>query len=141
MARILAIDYGSKRVGIAVTDPLQIIASGLTTIHSKDVMEFLKSYVTAEQVESFVVGIPRRLNNSSTHATPLVENFMKELKKKFPDIPVYGIDERFTSKIASRSLIESGVKKKDRRNKELVDTASATLILQSFMEQKNNNFL
>jgi putative holliday junction resolvase len=141
MARILAIDYGSKRVGVAVTDPLQLIATGLTTVHSKDVLEFLKNYISKESVEAFVVGIPKRLDNTSTHATPLIESFIRQLKKVFPEIPVYGIDERFTSKIASRTLIESGVKKKDRQKKELLDTVSATLILQSFMEQKNNKFL
>ena len=137
MARIVAIDYGNKRVGIAATDPLQMIASGITTVHSKDVFNFLKDYVSKEEVECFVVGEPKRLNNQKTDATPFVEAFVKDLKKHFPDKPVFMVDERFTSKMASQTLLASGVKKKERQNKELLDTISATIILQSFMESRS----
>ena len=138
MGRILAIDYGAKRVGIAVTDSLQMIATALTTVHSKDVISFLKEYITKENVESIVIGEPKRLNNTPTHATPLVEAFVKLLNKTFPDIPVYGVDERFTSKMASQALLMSGLKKKDRQNKELVDSTSAAIILQSYLESRSH---
>ena len=137
MARILAIDYGTKRVGLAVTDPSQIIATALTTVHSKDVIQYLKDYVTKEVVECFVVGEPKRLNNEDTQATKHTEHFVNLLKKNLPDIPVYRVDERFTSKMAMQTIIDSGLKKKDRQNKALVDAVSATIILQSFMESKN----
>lgn len=136
MGRILAIDYGSKRVGIAVTDPLQMIATALTTVHSKDIITFLEAYLKKEDVESFVVGEPKRLNNTRTHSSDMVDNFVKLLKNKFPDIPVYNVDERFTSKMATQAILMSGLKKKDRQNKELVDSTSATIILQSFMESR-----
>jgi putative holliday junction resolvase len=136
MARIVAIDYGNKRVGIAVTDSMQMIANGLTTVHSKDIISFLKDYLGKEEVECFVVGEPKRLNNQKTDASPFVEAFVKNLKKNFPEMPVFMVDERFTSKIASQTLYASGVKKKERQNKELLDTISATIILQSFMESR-----
>lgn len=135
MGRIIAFDYGSKRIGIAVTDPLQIIATGLTSLHSKDVIEFLKKYLAKEEVSSFVVGIPKKLNNTKTHSTKLVETFINLLNKNFPDIPIKRVDERFTSKIAQQAILMSGVKKKDRRSKKHLDETSAIIILQSYLEQ------
>jgi putative Holliday junction resolvase len=137
MARLLALDYGTKRVGIAITDELQIIASGLCTVRAHDCMDFLKDYISKESVSSIVVGLPKDLNNQKTDATPYVKGFAKQLRKQFPDLEVHFVDERFTSKIAFQSMIDGGVKKKDRQNKALVDEVSATLILQSFMEQRN----
>lgn len=138
MGRILAFDYGTKRVGIAATDPLKIIANGLTTIHSKDVIEFLKKYLLTENIELFVVGEPKRLNNTDTHNSKNVSIFVKQLNKFFPQIPVVMIDERFTSKMAFQTMIDAGLKKKDRKDKELVDQISATIILQSYLEQLSN---
>src|ERR1035437_2060733 len=136
MSRIMAIDYGSKRVGIAVTDPLQIIATGLTTVHSKDLIEFLKTYVGKEQVECIEVGEPKRLNNEPSDSARFIEPFVIHLKRTFPTIKVERMDERFTSKMAFQTMIDSGLKKKARQNKELVDEISATIILQSYMERK-----
>ena len=137
MARLLALDYGTKRVGIAITDELQIIASGLCTVRAHDCMDFLKDYISKESVSSIVLGLPKDLNNQKTDATPYVKGFAKQLRKQFPDLEVHFVDERFTSKMAFQSMIDGGVKKKDRQNKALVDEVSATLILQSFMEQRN----
>ncbi|ULQ57294.1 Holliday junction resolvase RuvX [Flavihumibacter rivuli] len=137
MARILAIDYGGKRTGLAVTDPLQIIATGLTTVATKDLIAFLKDYCTKEQVERFIIGEPRNWDDSETHATPLVEAFIKELARHFPAIPIEKVDERYTSKMAKQSMLESGMKKKDRRKKELVDEIAATIILQEYMGRFN----
>ena len=134
MGRILAIDYGTKRVGLAVTDPLKIIATALDTIHSKDVILFLKEYEEVEEIESFVLGMPKRLDNTDTNATPLVKQFHKLLKKNFPQKPVYLHDERFTSKMALDAMIAGGSKKKDRREKGNIDKISATIILQSYLE-------
>ncbi|MFC2111479.1 Holliday junction resolvase RuvX [Bacteroidota bacterium] len=134
MGRILAIDYGQKRVGIAVTDELKMIASPLTTVHSKDIIEFIKKYVSQENVECIVVGEPKQMNNLPSESTGLIDLFIKKFKKEFPNIPVERADERFTSKIAFQSMIDAGLKQKARRNKELVDTISATLILQSYLE-------
>ncbi|NVN96332.1 MAG: Holliday junction resolvase RuvX [Bacteroidetes bacterium] len=136
MGRILAIDYGQKRVGIAVTDEFQLIANGLTTVHSKDILIFLKDYVSKEKVECFVVGEPKQMNNLPSESVKFIDPFIKQLKKNFPEIPIERIDERFTSKIASQTMITAGLKKKDRQNKSLVDTISATIILQSFMEKR-----
>lgn len=136
MGRILAIDYGSKRVGLAVTDPLKIIASALDTIHSKDVLEFLKTYVASEEVEAMVVGMPVNLDGEDTNNTPQVKGFVKGLKKAFPDMPIHLHDERFTSSMAMSAMIASGYSKKDRREKGNIDKISATIILQSFMESK-----
>jgi putative holliday junction resolvase len=141
MARILAIDYGAKRVGLAVTDPMQIIATGLTTVHSKDVLAFLKDYLAKEEVECFVIGEPKGLNNRPTDSTKLVNSFIGQLKKAFPGMPVFGVDERFTSKMASQAILMSGVKKKGRQNKELIDTTSAVIILQSYMESRDQKSL
>ena len=132
----MAIDYGSKRVGIAVTDPLQIIATGLTTVHSKDLIAFLKTYVVKENVECIIVGEPKRLNNEPSDSARFIEPFVVHLKRTFPTIRVERMDERFTSKMAFQTMIDSGLKKKARQNKELVDEISATIILQSYMNQK-----
>lgn len=138
MARVMAIDYGTKRVGIAVTDPLQIIANGLTTVHSKEVIDFLRKYFEKEAVECIVVGEPKQMDNTASDVAVHVEQFVKELKKNFPLMPIERVDERFTSRMALRAMIDGGVKKKDRQNKETVDMVSATIILQSFLEMKNN---
>jgi putative Holliday junction resolvase len=137
MGRILAIDFGQKRVGIAVTDEFQIIANGLTTVHSKDILSFLKDYVSKEKVDCFVVGEPKQMNNLPSESVKFINPFIKQLKKSFPEIPIERVDERFTSKMASQTIIDAGLKKKDRQNKALVDTISATIILQSFMETKS----
>lgn len=136
MGRILAIDYGSKRVGLAVTDALQIIASPLDTVHAKDVMRYLKLYDQQEGIESFVLGLPKKLDNTDTNATPLVRQFEKQLRKNFPEKAVYLHDERFTSKMALEAMISGGSKKKDRREKGNIDKVSAAIILQSFLESK-----
>ncbi|MGD9992366.1 MAG: Holliday junction resolvase RuvX [Salinivirgaceae bacterium] len=136
MGRILAIDYGRKRTGIAVTDPLQLIANGLTTVPSHEVLKFLKDYLQKEPVEAFVVGYAKQMDNSDSESMQYITPFVKQLSKHFPQIPVYNIDERFTSKMAFQTMIDGGLKKKQRQNKALVDTISATIILQSFMEQK-----
>lgn len=134
MKRILAIDYGQKRVGLAVTDPLQIIATGLDTINVNDVLKYLENYIAIQPVELFVVGLPKNLNNTPADAAKYVEPFVKQLQKKFPDIPIEMVDERFTSKMAFRAMIDGGVKKMDRRNKETIDKVSAVIILQSYLE-------
>jgi putative holliday junction resolvase len=133
MPRILALDYGQKRTGIAATDDLQIIASGVGTVLTKDLFDFLKTYFLKNTVEGLVVGEPKRLNNEATHSTAMVYEFVDKFKKAYPTIPVYLEDERFTSKMASQSMIEMGMKKKDRQRKELVDEISAVLILQSYL--------
>lgn len=138
MPKILALDYGGKRTGIAVTDDLKIIASGLTTVPTKELLTFLKVYVASNQVESFVMGYPLKLNDQATHNTKAVEDFAEILKKEFPAIPVYFEDERFSSKMAQQSMIQMGMKKKNRQKKELLDEISAVLILQSFMEHGNS---
>lgn len=135
--RIIAFDYGTKRIGIAVTDPLQIIATGLDTVHPKDIIEYLKKYLETEQVELFVVGEPLQMDGSPSQSTPHIKGFITILKKHFPDIPIERIDERFTSKMASAVVAQSGFKKSDRQNKERLDTISATIILQSYLEKKS----
>lgn len=137
MGRIVAIDFGRKRAGIAVTDPLQMIANGLTTVPSAKTIEFLADYCKKEQVEAFVVGYARQMDNSDSESMQYIKPFVKKLNKQFNHIPVHMIDERFTSKIAHQAMIDGGLKKKQRQNKALVDTISATLILQSFLEQKS----
>src|SRR5437868_1954124 len=133
MARILAIDYGGKRTGIAVTDPMQIIATGLTTVDTKDLIPFLKKYFTGETVELIIIGMPKNWDESDTHATPLVEAAIKKLQKKFPDMPIRTVDERYTSKMAKDAMLDMGLKKKDRRNKKLVDEIAATIMLQEYL--------
>lgn len=136
MSRILAIDYGAKRCGIAVTDPLQIIATALETVRTHDLMEFLKKYCLNEEVQAFVIGMPKRLDNTESDNAARVISFIKTLKKGFPDIPVHEHDERFTSHMALQSMIASGSKKSDRRDKGNIDKVSATIILQSYMESR-----
>ncbi len=135
MARILAIDYGSKRVGLAVTDPGQIIATGLETIHSSGVIDYLKNYCSQEEVEAFVVGEPKHLDNTPSQSAELINNFVKHLERTFPNKAIHRVDERFTSTIAQQTLLTSGKKKKARQDKSLLDTISATLILQSYLER------
>ncbi len=140
MGRILAIDYGKKRVGVAVTDPLQIIANGLTTVSSGEILKFIVDYVSKENVEKIVVGLPKTMNGEESESMKYITPFMASLRKKLPEIPVEMFDERFTSVLAHRAIIEGGVKKMDRRNKALVDEVSATIILQSYMESQRLKF-
>ena len=137
MARILCIDYGGKRTGIAVTDPFQIIATGLTTVDSHEMIAFLKKYFLQEEVELIVIGEPKNLDDSDTHATPLVKEAIKKLQKEFPLIPIKTVDERFTSKIAKQAMIDMGMKKKDRQNKRTVDEIAATMMLQEYLQYHN----
>jgi len=136
MARILAIDFGTKRTGIAVTDELQIIASGLTTVETKVLLQFLKTYTSKETVELFLVGEPKQMDNSASESEIHILKFIKTLAKSFPNIPIKRVDERFTSKMAFQTMIDSGLKKKQRKNKALIDEISATLILQSYLYSK-----
>jgi len=136
MGRVLALDYGKKRTGIAVTDPLKIIASGLKTVETKSLLDYLKVYCSQENVEIFVIGLPKQLNNQPSENESLIKPFLKKLKLNFPKISIVRIDERYTSKIAFRAMIDSGLKKKQRKNKSLVDQISATLILQSYLDSK-----
>lgn len=138
MGRILAIDYGTKRVGIAVTDPSQMIARGLTTVHSKDIISFLKDYFSREQVDCLVLGEPKQMNNTASESAVFVEAFLKLLRKSFPLLPIERVDERFTSKMAFQTMIDSGLGKKARQDKGLVDEISATIILQSFLERRDH---
>ena len=135
MPRIISIDYGAKRTGLAVTDPLQIIATGLTTVESKQLIPFLKDYFAREEVELIIIGEPKNWDDTDTHATPLVEKIIKELKKNFPAIPIKGVDERYTSKMAKDAMLEMGMKKMQRRNKKLVDEIAATIMLQEYMRR------
>ncbi|MHC2991035.1 Holliday junction resolvase [Pontibacter sp. HJ8] len=137
MGRILAIDYGNKRVGLAATDTLQIIASPLETVHAQDVLAYLKDYTNREAVEAIVVGMPRRLTGEATDATPHVIGFVRKLQKEFPGIPVHTVDERFTSSMAQKAMLAGGLKKKDRQDKGTVDRVSAAIILQSYLESRN----
>ncbi len=133
MPRILSIDYGSKRTGLAVTDPLKIIATGLTGLHTKDLENFLTEYFKNEQVELVIIGHPINWDDSDTHATPLVQAFINRFKKVFPNMPIEKVDERFTSKMAVQSMVESGMKRKDRQNKNLVDEIAAIIMLQQYL--------
>jgi putative holliday junction resolvase len=133
MSRILSIDYGLKRTGLAVTDPLQIIATGLTTVESKELIRFLKDYFAKEEVELIIIGEPKNWDDTDTHATPLVEKCIKQLEKNFPKIPIKKVDERYTSKMAKDAMLEMGLKKMQRRNKKLVDEIAATILLQEYM--------
>jgi putative Holliday junction resolvase len=132
----MAFDYGTKRIGLAVTDPLQMIATGLDNIHPKDIIDYLKRYLQTEQVETFVVGEPKQMDNTPSQSAMHVRGFVNLLKKTFPDIPVEMMDERFTSKMATAAILAGGVKKMGRQNKALVDTVSAVILLQSWMEQR-----
>ena len=135
MSRILAIDFGKRRVGVAVTDPLQIICTGLPTVPTKDIFIFLKNYLAAEEVESFVIGESKNLDNSKSQVAEDIESFAQKLQKQFPHIPIHWVDERFTSKMAKQSMLMSGMRKMKRRQKELVDEISATIILQTYLEK------
>ncbi len=136
LARILALDYGKIRTGIAVTDELQIIASGLTTVDTKKIFSFLTNYLKDENVELFVVGEPKQMNNTASESEQLIKPFIEKLQQTFPKIPVKRVDERFTSKMAFQSMIDSGLKKKQRQNKALIDEISATIILQTYLQQQ-----
>jgi putative Holliday junction resolvase len=138
--RIMAFDYGTKRIGIAVTDPMQMIATGLNTIHPNQIIDYLKKYLQTEQVETFVVGEPKQMDNTPSQSAMHVRGFVNLLKKTFPQIPVQMLDERFTSKMASAAILAGGVKKMGRRDKGLVDTVSAVILLQSWMEGKAFKF-
>ena len=138
MSRILAIDYGLRRTGIAVTDELQMIASGLTTVATKDIITFLKDYTNRERVELFLIGEPKQMDNTPSESETLIIPFVKKLKNAFPKIPIKRVDERFTSKIAFQTMIDGGLGKHKRKDKAMVDAISATIILQGYLEQKRN---
>ena len=140
MSRILAIDYGKKRTGIAVTDLLQIIANGLTTVPTTELMGFILDYVVKEPVERIVVGYPKQMNNEDSENMKRITPFVNQLRKKLPDIPVEFVDERFTSVLAHQAMLDGGLKKKARQNKALVDEISATIILQSYLESRKFHF-
>jgi len=136
MARILALDFGTKRTGIAITDELQIIASGLTTVNTKELLTFLKDYIAKEAVELFIIGEPKNMDNTASESETHIIKFISKLEKAIPSIPLKRIDERFTSKMAFQTMIDSGLRKEQRKNKALVDEISATLILQSYLYSK-----
>lgn len=137
MPRILSIDYGKKRTGIAVSDPLQIIAQGLCTVATGELLSFLKKYMSEEEVDEVIIGLPKNLNNEDTDATAMVEKFLVVFQTQFPTIPIKTLDERFTSKMAFQTMIDSGLKKKDRRNKALVDEIAAVILLQGYMAERS----
>lgn len=134
MGRILAIDYGTKRTGLAVTDPLRIIATALETVETPRLLDYLKQYFVKEQVDEVVIGLPKQMDNNDSQTAPMVRQMVVKINQTFPDLPVKYVDERFTSKIAIRAMVDGGMKKKDRRDKQNVDKISATLILQSYLE-------
>ena len=136
MPRILAIDYGMKRTGIAVTDILQIIASGLTTVPSDTAIAFLKDYFSKEDVIKVLIGEPKQMNGQPSESTPIIEKFVSDFKTAFPDMKIERVDERFTSKMAFQTMIDSGLKKKQRKNKALVDEIAATILLQEYLTRK-----
>ena len=135
MPRILSIDYGGKRSGLAVTDPLKIIATGLCTVETPRLMTFLRDYFTKEEVEQVIIGMPVNWDESATHATPLVQKFISAFKKHFPAIPIMEVDERFTSKMAKQAMVDMGMKKKQRQDKSNVDEIAATILLQEYLQQ------
>ncbi|MFV0546073.1 MAG: Holliday junction resolvase RuvX [Bacteroides sp.] len=136
MSRIIAIDYGRKRTGIAVSDTLQLIANGLTTVATHLLLSFLDDYLRKESVERIIIGLPKQMNNEMSENMKYIQPFVNSLKKKYPDLPVEYVDERFTSVLAHRAMLDGGLKKKDRQNKALVDEISATIILQTYLESK-----
>jgi putative Holliday junction resolvase len=138
MGRILAIDYGLKRTGIAVTDPMRIIATGLQTIETEKILNFLTTYTSKEKVDLFVLGYPLNLDGTPTHGTEPVSRFRKKLESEFPDIPIVYEDERYTSKLAVEAMVQGGVSKKHRRDKSLIDKVSATIILQAYLERTDS---
>lgn len=133
--RIVAIDYGAKRTGIAVTDPQKIIATGLCTVETPKLMQFIKTYCTKEKVERVIIGLPTNCNDTDTHATPLVQRFIAAFHKHVPLVPIEAVDERFTSKMAAQALVDMGMKKKQRQNKGLLDEVAATIMLQAYLQQ------
>ncbi len=135
MGRIVAIDYGQKRVGFAATDELRICANALETVHVTQAFDFLKNYIEKENVDTIVVGEPKKLDNTPSDSTRFIEPFVNRVKKAFPDIPLVRVDERFTSRMAFQTMIDAGLKKKDRQNKALVDKISAVIILQTYLQQ------
>ena len=141
MGRILAIDYGQKRVGLAVTDPLKMIAGGLDTVRTNEIFEFLNSYFKKEKVETLVLGYPKQMNNKDSESFKFVKQFETAFRRKYPEIPVVFEDERFTSMLASRAMFEGGMKKANRKKKENIDKISAVIILQSYMERLANSHL
>ena len=136
MSRILAIDYGRKRTGVAVSDAMQIIANGLTTVPTHELLDFITGYVQKEPVERILVGLPKQMNNEASESMKYIDPFVRSLKKGLPEIPVEFVDERFTSVLAHRTMLEGGLKKKDRQNKAFVDEISATIILQTYLDRK-----
>ena len=136
MGRILAIDYGKKRVGLAVTDPMKIIAGKLTTIPSHQIFDFLKEYFLKEDVEKIIIGYPLQMNNEASEAVVYINPFLRRFQKLYPDMPIEQVDERFSSKMAFQTMIDAGLKKKDRQNKGMIDAVSATILLQSYLEQQ-----
>jgi len=136
----MAFDYGTKRIGIAVTDPLKIIATSLETVANHEIIKFISEYIKKEKVELFVVGNPKQMDNSPSQSAPHVKGFVKTLKREFPEMPIMMMDERFTSKMAQQTILNSGIKKLARQNKSLTDAVSATIILQSYMEKTENGF-
>jgi putative Holliday junction resolvase len=137
MGRILGIDYGNKHVGLAVTDPRQIFASPLNTISAHDIDNFIADYMASEDVEAFVIGYPVNLNNEPSESVKYIDPFIRKLKKRFPGVPVHLVDERFTSQMAFRTMIDGGLKKKERQNKSIIDMISASILLQSFLDRKS----
>lgn len=135
MARILALDYGKKRTGVAVSDPLKIIAQGLTTVETKELIGYLKSYFKTEEVEKVIIGYPLNMDSTPTDATPLVEKFIGKYQHVFPDMPIEKVDERLSSRMASQAISGMGLKKKDREEKGLIDTVAATILLQDYLEK------
>lgn len=135
MARIIAIDYGQKRVGFAATDELRICANALDTVHVTQAFDYLKNYLEKENVDAIVIGEPRKLDNTPSDSSRFIEPFVNRVRKAFPTIPIVRVDERFTSRIAFQTMIDAGVKKKDRQDKALVDKISATIILQTYLQQ------
>jgi putative Holliday junction resolvase len=138
MGRIIGIDYGLKRIGLAVTDPMQMFASPLTTVNAPEFENFIKNYLEGNDVEAFVIGYPVQMNNNPSASVSYINPFIKKLKKTYPEIHIYLADERFTSKMAVRVMIEGGVKKKYRQNKSMIDKISASIILQSFLDNRSN---
>jgi putative Holliday junction resolvase len=138
MGRLLGIDYGTKRIGLAVTDPLRLIASPLKTIKTGEFDAFVSEYLKTESIDAFIIGYPVQMNNKQSESVKYIKPFIRRLEKQFPSIPVHLVDERFTSKMALRSMIDGGVKKNDRKDKGLIDKTSAAIILRSFLDRKVN---
>ena len=137
MGRIIALDYGKKRTGIAVTDPLQIIATGLTTVDTQTLFDFLQQYISTEVVEKIVIGDPLNLDGTETDSTAAVKHCIRRLKNTFPNIPIVTIDERYTSKLASKAMVEMGMKKKERQKKGIIDEVAATMMLQEYLGERS----